>query len=79
MVQCLLARVKTCESQCYDNKVAFASFFLCLFHLHYSKECVYKSTIHIVKIGRKVQRTSHYVGKTSLILCRQKIKCWTML
>jgi hypothetical protein len=59
--------------------VAFGSFFLCLFHLHYSKECVYKSTIHIAKISRKVQRTSHYVGKTSLVLCVQKIKFWTML
>jgi hypothetical protein len=49
--------VKACENQWYDNKVVFASNFLCIFHLHYLEEYVYKSTIDLVKIIKEIQKT----------------------
>jgi hypothetical protein len=55
-IQCLLVCIKACESQWYDNKVAFASIFLCLSHLHYLENYVYKSIIDHAIINRDVQR-----------------------
>jgi hypothetical protein len=60
-VQYLLVHGKACGNQWYDSKVAFASIFLCIFHLHYSKEYVYKSTINLAKIIFK--NSKDYVGK----------------
>jgi hypothetical protein len=40
----------------HDNKVAFASIFLCLFHLHYLEEYMYESTIDHAKVTREVWR-----------------------
>ncbi len=47
---------KACENQWYDTKVTFASIFLCLFHLDYLKEYVYKNIIHIARISREIQK-----------------------
>jgi len=37
----------------HDNKVAFASIFLCFFHLHYLEEYMYESTIDHARVTRK--------------------------
>jgi hypothetical protein len=42
----------------YDNKNVFASIFLCLSNLHYSKEYVYKSEIDHVVVSKKNSKSN---------------------